>query len=134
MQARAMLYWLARAGLCLAFIFSGFSKLFDFHAAIVEQARFGLYPPGLFAVITIFVQISGSTLVLFAHDRAAMVGALALAGFTLSATVVGHPFWHEDGALRFSDLNAFLEHFGLIGGFVLIALTETRATRSLVGP
>ena len=123
-SAAATLYWLARTGLCLAYVYSGVSKLFDFHGAIAEQAHFGLSPPALFAAATIATQLGGSALMLFARGRAAALGALGLAGFTLAATFVGHPFWHESGMERFADLNSFLEHFGLVGGFVLVALAE----------
>ena len=121
----ATLYWLARAGLCLGYVYSGVSKLFDFNSAIAEQAHFGLSPPALFAAATIAAQLGGSALMLFARGRAAALGALGLAGFTLVATFVGHPFWHESGMERFADLNSFLEHFGLVGGFLLVALAET---------
>lgn len=128
---RAPVAFLARAGLCLAFAYSGVAKLFSFSDAIAEQAHFGLHPPALFAAATIAVQLGGSALVLFGRGWLAIGGALALAGFTLAATLVGHPFWHESGMDRFRDLNSFLEHFGLIGGFVLVALDEldTGATR-----
>lgn len=125
MNLTAVCYWLARAGLCLAYAYSGIAKLFDFNSAMAEQAHFGLSPPALFAALTIAVQLGGSALILFARGRFAALGAVALAGFTLAATFVGHPFWREAGVERFADLNAFLEHFGLIGGFLLVALLET---------
>lgn len=117
-----LLSFLARAGLCLAFAYSGIAKLFDFPGAMAEQAHFGLSPPGLFAVATIATQLLGSALVLFAQGPLAILGALGLAGFTLLATFIGHPFWTETGMDRFHDLSAFLEHFGLVGGFMLVAL------------
>ncbi len=119
-----MLQWLARAGLCLAFVYSGVSKLFDFPSAIAEQAHFGMSPPALFAAATIATQLGGSALMLLWRGPLAALGALALAGFTLLATFIGHPFWRETGMERFADLNSFLEHFGLVGGFVLVALSE----------
>jgi uncharacterized membrane protein YphA (DoxX/SURF4 family) len=118
------LAFLGRAGLCLAFAYSGIAKLFAFPDAIAEQAHFGLHPPALFAAATIAVQLGGSALVLFGRGWLAILGALALAGFTLVATLIGHPFWSESGMDRFRDLNSFLEHFGLIGGFALVALAE----------
>jgi uncharacterized membrane protein YphA (DoxX/SURF4 family) len=78
----------------------------------------------LFAALTIFVQLGGSAAVLFGRGRWAALGAAALAGFTLLATFIGHAFWNESGMERFHDLNSFLEHFGLIGGFALVALAE----------
>jgi uncharacterized membrane protein YphA (DoxX/SURF4 family) len=44
----ATLHWLARAGLCLAYVYSGVSKLLDFQGAMAEQTHFGLSPPALF--------------------------------------------------------------------------------------
>lgn len=118
-------YWLARAALCFAFVYSSAAKLLDFDAALAEQTHFGLSPPAVFAAATIAVQLGGSALVLLGRGWAAIFGALALAGFTALATVIGHPFWRETGVPRFADLNAFLEHIGLIGGFALIAWIET---------
>ncbi|MDB5987027.1 MAG: DoxX family protein [Nevskia sp.] len=128
MNIGTVLQWLARAGLCLAFVYSGLAKLFDFDSALGEQAHFGLSPPALFATATIAVQLGGSALILFARGRGAALGALALAGFTLIATFIGHPFWHESDRQRFADLNSFLEHFGLIGGFALIELGAITTT------
>lgn len=115
-------FWLARAGLSLAYVYSGLAKLIDFPAAIAEQQHFGLQPAALFAAATIAVQLGGSALVLFARGRLAALGAAALAGFTVIATIIGHPFWTMSGIERFHNLNAFLEHAGLVGGFGLIAL------------
>lgn len=115
-------YALARGGLCLAFVYSGLSKLLDFPAAIAEQQHFGLSPPALFAAITITVQLGGSALVLFGRGLGTAAGALMLAGFTVLATVIGHPFWTMTGLERFHNLNAFLEHAGLVGGFTIVAL------------
>jgi transmembrane protein len=120
--------WLAAGGLCLVYVYSGIAELLDFRGAIAVQARFGLAPPALFAAATIVLQLGGSALVLFGRGWAAVLGALALAGFTLAATFLGHPFWREAGAERFADFNSFLEHFGLIGGFVLIALRAVPGT------
>lgn len=119
-------FWMARAGLCLAYVYSGLAKLIDFPAAIAEQQHFGLQPAALFAAATIAVQLGGSALVLFARGRLAALGAAALAGFTVIATVIGHPFWTMTGIERFHNLNAFLEHAGLVGGFGLIALIALR--------
>lgn len=118
------LLWLVKAGLCVAFVYSGVAKLLDFAGAIAEQRHFGLEPAALLAASTIATQLGGSGLVLFGRGRAAAIGALALAGFTALATLIAHAFWRESGMDRFRDLNAFLEHIGLITGFVLVAALE----------
>jgi len=118
--------WLGRAGLCLAFAYSGIAKLLDFPGAVAEQVHFGLQPAALFAAATITVQLGGSALVLLARGRAQALGAVMLAGFTIVATVIGHAFWTMTGIERFQNLNAFLEHAGLVGGFLIVAVLALR--------
>ena len=118
--------WLGRAGLCLAFAYSGIAKLLDFPGAVAEQVHFGLQPAALFAAATITVQLGGSALVLLARGRARALGAVMLAGFTIVATVIGHAFWTMTGIERFQNLNAFLEHAGLVGGFLIVAVLALR--------
>jgi len=76
------------------------------------------------------VQIGGSVLVI--AGRAVWLGAGALAVFTLLATIIAHAFWSAPAADRALVLNTFLEHIGLIGGFVLTAIlmTPPQAERS----
>lgn len=115
-------YFMARLALCSAFLFSGTAKTVDFQAAVAEQAHFGLTPPAFFAAATIAIQLSGSLLMLSGIVRRRQAGAALLAIFTLAATVIGHRFWRESGIERFRDLNSFVEHIGLIGGFFLVIL------------
>ena len=51
-----------------------------------------------------------------------------LAGFTVMATLIGHPFWKmQDGAKRIVMRTVFIEHAALIGGLMLaVALLEYR--------
>lgn len=107
--------------LCTAYVYSGFSKLLNFDAALGEAAHFGLNPPLLFAIAVILTQLGGSALAVLASGRLQALGAIALAGFTIVATPIGHPFWTMDGMDRFHNRNSFLEHIGLVGGFLLVA-------------
>ena len=126
----ALLDVVARAGLCLAFVYSGMAKLADFPSAVAEQAHFGLQPAVFFAAATIVVQLGGATMVLFCRGRWRALGALVLAGFTVAATWIGHAFWTMQGMERFHNLNAFLEHAGLVGGFLLVAAYAWRDAAS----
>ncbi|MGQ0699894.1 MAG: DoxX family protein [Panacagrimonas sp.] len=112
---------LASAALCTAYVYSGVSKLLNFDAALGEAAHFGLNPPAVFAIAVILTQLGGSALTVFASGRWQALGAVALAGFTVVATVIGHPFWTKEGMDRFHNRNSFLEHIGLVGGFLLVA-------------
>lgn len=130
MKAERIGLILARLGLCLAYLYSGLSKLVDFPAAIAEQAHFGLRPPALLAALTIIVQLGGSALVLLTRGRLQALGAAMLAVFTAVATPIGHAFWTMEGMDRFHNLNSFLEHAGLIGGFMIVAVLALRESRN----
>jgi len=114
-------FWAARIGLCTAYVYSGISKLLDLPGAVAEAAHFGLQPPAVFAAGVILTQLVGSALVIFGRRRWAAMGALALALFTVVATLIGHPFWNMTGMEQFHNRNSFLEHIGLVGGFLWLA-------------
>jgi uncharacterized membrane protein YphA (DoxX/SURF4 family) len=121
--------FLARLLLCLPFIISGVAKLLDFAGATAEvRVLTGLEPAFLFAALVILTQLGGSAAIL-AGGRLAWLGAIALAGFTLVATILAHGFWDRTGADRLRDFNIFWEHMGLVGGLLLAALIAPR-TRS----
>jgi uncharacterized membrane protein YphA (DoxX/SURF4 family) len=112
--------FLARVALVSAYLLGGVVKLGDWPAAIAEQAHFGMTPPALWAAVTIAVELVGAGLVL--SGRHVWLGAGMLGVFTLAAAVTANPFWAMPaGPDRFMATNAFFEHLGLVGGFVLVA-------------
>jgi len=117
-------WFVARLALCSAYLLGGVVKLTDFPAAIAEQAHFGMPMPALFAAVTIAVELVGPILIL--TDRLAWLGAGMLGMFTLLAALVANAFWTLQGPERFAAMNAFFEHLGLIGGFVLVAIHSRR--------
>jgi uncharacterized membrane protein YphA (DoxX/SURF4 family) len=122
----ALLDWrwtgfLARLALVGAYLLGGIFKASDWHAAIAEQAHFGMHPPALWAALTIAVEIVGPLLIL--SRRFVWLGAGILGMFTLLAAVTANAFWAMPaGQERFMAMNAFFEHVGLVGGFALAAL------------
>ena len=111
--------WLALLALCAAYLQGGLNKAFDFAGAIAEMQHFGMAPAAPLAGLTIAVEIGASLLILTGIYRWA--GALVLAGFTLFATFMANRFWEMVPPERFMAANAFFEHIGLIGGFILVA-------------
>jgi XapX domain-containing protein len=111
-------------GLCAAYLQGGLQKLLDFSAAVAEAQHFGLPLAPVVAGATIVTELAGSTLVLTGRYR--WVGAVWLAGFTLVATFVANRFWEIPSPDRFMVENAFFEHLGLIGGFLLVAWYDLR--------
>lgn len=121
-------WFLARLLLVGAYILGGLVKLADWQGAVAEQAHFGMHPPALWAALTIAVELIGPLLIL--TGRWIWLGAGMLGVFTLLAAFTANAFWTmPPGPERFGATNAFFEHLGLIGGFVLAALVAEQAKR-----
>ncbi len=120
-------WFLARLLLVGAYMVGGFAKLTDWSGAVAEQAHFGMSPPALWAGMTIAVEIIGPLLILL--GRMVWLGAGMLGVFTLLAAFVANAFWTMEGQERFMATNAFFEHVGLVGGFILAALVAEHARR-----
>lgn len=118
---------LALLGLCAAYLQGGLNKLLDFPGAIAEAAHFGLPLPAMTAALTVVLELAGSAAVLFGRGRVRQGGAVTLGLFTLVATFIAARFWElPPGQERFMASNAFFEHLGLVGGFLLVALDAGR--------
>lgn len=115
---------LALLALCGAYLQGGLVKLLDFDGAIAEMAHFGLQPAAWFAVAVIVLELGAPAMVLSGRGR--RWAALALAAFTVAASVMANAFWVVDGPARVPLMNAFFEHLGLAGAWLLVALHERR--------
>lgn len=121
-------WFLARLALVGAYLLGGIVKLADWSAAVAEQTHFGMTPPAIWAAITIAVELIGPLLIL--SGRLVWLGAGMLGVFTLLAAITANAFWTMPaGAMRFAATNAFFEHLGLIGGFILVARIAEQARR-----
>ena len=110
---------LARIGLASAFLYSGVTKFLELSSAMQEIEAVGVPYPSIAWAATVMVQISGALMLLTGIGFE--VGAFLLAGFTVFATALGHPFWRMEGAPFTRALTTSLEHFGLISSFLLVA-------------
>lgn len=117
--------WIALLLLCAAYLQGGLQKALDFPSAIAEMNHFGLAPATPLALAVIGLELGAAALILAGRLR--WLGALALALFTLMATFVALRFWEmPSGQGRFMAANAFFEHLGLVGGFLLVAWQDLR--------
>lgn len=119
--------WLALLLLCAAYLQGGLQKAFDFPGAIAEMNHFGLAPAAPMAVAVIVLELGASALIL--SGRLRWLGALALAAFTLVATFIALRFWTMAPPERFMATNAFFEHLGLAGAFLLVAWHDLNGRR-----
>jgi uncharacterized membrane protein YphA (DoxX/SURF4 family) len=119
------IHWIALLALCSAYLQGGLTKLLDFDGAIAEMNHFGLAPAALFAIATIVLELAAPFAILSGRYR--WLGALALAAFTLMATFIANRFWELAPPERFMAANAFFEHIGLVGAFLLVAWHDVRS-------
>ena len=127
---RAILEWpwtwpVARCALVVIFVASGLSKIANFSGGVAEMAQAGIPAPAVMALLSIFVELTGSVLVL--TNRWVWLGAGMLGVFTAAGAVTAHAFWKASGAERKDAIAVFLMHFGLIAALVLDALLAERA-------
>lgn len=117
------IWTLAVLALSSAFWLSAVTKALDFTAAQAEVLGLtGLQPANFFAAAVIAAQFSGSVLLLLGGRRT-LAGAAILSAFTVVATLLAHAWWIKHGVERARDFAVFFEHFGLVGGFALAALS-----------
>ena len=128
--SRASAPGLLIARLCLAavFLYSGAAKLIFWSGGLEEFAALGLPVPVLALTATIVLQLGAGTAL--AIGWCSGPAALALAAFTVAATLVGHPFWTFQGADFHRQLTTALEHLAIVGGLVAIAATGSGSFRS----
>ena len=126
---RAILEWpwtwpLARFALVLTFLASGLSKIANFSGGVAEMAQAGMPAPAAMTLLSIFVELTGSVLVLI--GRWVWLGAGMLGAFTAIGAVTAHAFWKVSGPERKEATAVFLMHVGLIAAFALDALLAER--------
>jgi uncharacterized membrane protein YphA (DoxX/SURF4 family) len=119
--------WVALLGLCAAYLQGGIVKLTDVSGAVAEMRHFGLSPAMPFAIAVIAFELIASVAILTGYVR--WLGALALGAFTVAATFMANRYWELGSPERFAAENAFYEHLGLAGGFLLIAWHDLRDRR-----
>ena len=114
--------YLSLAGrLLVAFLFlpAGISKIFGFAGTVGYIAAMGLPAPTLAAIAAIVIEVvGGAALVLGFYTRFA---AIALAVFTLIASVVFHAFWAVPAEQAFVTQLLFTKNIAVIGGLLVIA-------------
>jgi transmembrane protein len=118
---------LARIVLTFPFWGSGLSKLIDFSGGMAEMAEFNLRPTVLFNAVVVTTLLLGALSIIF--NRWTWLGAGALAVFTLLTIPIAHDFWNHQGREALMDFFFAVEHIGLIGGLMLVAILSRRSIR-----
>lgn len=110
-----------RGLMALLFLFSAATKLRHWSDGLAEVRAMGLPMPALALTATVALQfVGGLMLAVGWHARWA---AAALAGFTLLASVMAHPFWRvgtAPGAAVRQQRMTFAEHLAIVGGLLMV--------------
>jgi uncharacterized membrane protein YphA (DoxX/SURF4 family) len=114
-----------RCGLALVFLFAGLDKLTHWRESVDEVTGLGLPAPVFFSAATIVTQLIAGSMV--ATGIGAILGAVALAGFTSLATALGHRFWLLRGQPARHEFTTALEHVAIISGLLLLAVQRYSA-------
>jgi uncharacterized membrane protein YphA (DoxX/SURF4 family) len=115
---------IARFLLVVYYLASGLSKIANFSGGVAEMVEAGMPAPIAMALLSVFVELTGSLLILI--GRWVWLGAGMLGVFTAIGAVTAHAFWKVSGPARKEALAVFLMHLGLIAAFVLCALVAER--------
>ena len=111
---------LARFCLSFVFLWSGISKALHSAAGKAEVAAIGLPDAALWLWLTVACQICAGLMVLFGFW--ARLGALALLGFTLVATLLAHGTRGLTGENRQQQETTAFEHLAIVGGFLFVVI------------
>ena len=114
------------AGICSPFLVSALVKLSHPSEAASEMAAIGMSQPLVVALGVASFQLLGSVLAVAGRGRWAALGACALAGFTVAATLLVHAFWKFDGPARFGQTNTFVDHVSIVFALLLVAWLHGR--------
>jgi putative oxidoreductase len=118
MTVTAILIYVGRFLLGAYYFRSGLQNIgkVDLHTSILGKK--GVPMPRVAMWIAVAAEIGGGASVALGIFSA--LGALALAAFTLAASVLYHDFWTMQGEERTSHLNSFVSNVALVGAFLIV--------------
>ena len=119
MTAPAPLFLVARVLLALMFILAGFAKLGSLEGTAGYIASAGLPLPIVLAVGAGLLELVAG--IALAVGFQARIAALALALFTIVATVLFHNFWAAPADQAFVQQLMFMKNLSVAGGLFIVA-------------
>jgi putative oxidoreductase len=105
--------------LALMFVLAGFSKIGGFAGTVGYIASKGLPAASLLAALTIVLEVGGGLAIMFGFFT--RWSALALAGFTLLASLIFHAFWSLPADQQMMQQLMFMKNISVAGGLLVLA-------------
>ena len=110
---------IGRVLLALMFVGAGISKIGGFDGTVGFIASKGLPLPSLLAVATIVLEVLGGLALIVGWQT--RWAALALALFTLAASVIFHNFWALPADQQMVQQLMFMKNLSVAGGMLVLA-------------
>ena len=107
-----------RVLLALMFVWAGFGKIIGYEGTAGWMASAGMPMVGVFLPLAILLELGGG-IALIVGWKARWV-ALALAGFTLVASLIFHNFWAMTGDAVMTNTLFFYKNVAVIGGMLMV--------------
>lgn len=105
--------------LALMFVLAGLDKFGNLAGTAGYIASKGLPLPQLLAFATAGLEVAGGLLLIVGFQ--ARQSALALAGFTLLATLLFHDFWSLPADQQMMQQLMFMKNISIVGGLLMVA-------------
>lgn len=105
--------------LALMFVLAGFGKITGFAGTVGYMQSKGMPAAEVLAVLTILLEVGGG-LALMVGFRTRWA-AIALALFTLVASMIFHNFWAVPEAQRMVQNLMFMKNLSIVGGMLVLA-------------
>jgi putative oxidoreductase len=109
---------IGRILLAFMFVVAGWGKLTGFAGTAGYVASAHVPMPDVATALALVVELGGG--LLLALGWKARWAALALAGFTLVASVVFHDFWNKSGAEAMTNQLLFFKNVAIMGGMLMV--------------
>lgn len=109
----------ARILFVVMFLPAGIGKLTGFEGTVGYIASAGLPMPAAGAVLAMVVEIAGSLALLAGFGT--RIAALALAAFTLAASVFFHAYWAVPADQAYVTQLMFFKNIAIVGGLLALA-------------
>lgn len=109
---------IGRILLALMFVLAGLDKIGGFAGTAAYIASKGLPVPQVLAAATIAVEVLGGLMLVIGWK--ARWAALALAGFTLLASVIFHNYWAMPADQQMVNQLMFMKNLAVAGGMLMI--------------
>ena len=118
MNAQGLPLLIARVLLALMFVAAGFSKLSGLQGTAGYIASVGLPAPMLLAVAAGLLELVAGVLIIVGWQ--ARWAGLALAAFTLVATLLFHNFWAMPADKQMMQQLMFMKNLSIVGGLLFV--------------